>query len=147
MGWNIISGQIVGDWVAKRIRGGYFAERSQAIGLEKNTDLVAGVIYENWNQRSIVCHIAIEERITPTFLGTIFHYPYNVCQVEKIIVPVGADNEGSKRLVEKMGFAEEARIKDACVEGDLIFYTLLRDKCKFLGERYGKKFTLPTDAT
>ncbi|MSQ98136.1 MAG: N-acetyltransferase [Xanthomonadales bacterium] len=143
MGWNIISGHLVGDWVAKRLSGGYFAERSQAIGLEKNADLVAGVIYENWNHRSIMCHIAIEERITPSFLGAIFHYPYIVCEVDKIIAPVADDNEASKRLVEKMGFVEEARIKDAYVSGDMIFYTLTRDNCKYLGERYGQKCPVP----
>ena len=146
MGWSIISGTRVGEWVAKRIDGSYSAGDSIAIGLERHEIVVAGVIYENWNRRSIMCHIAIEQRITPGFLGAIFHYPFSVCKVDKIIVPVGDANEKSKRLVCKMGFEEEARIKDACVDGDMVFYTMLKDKCRFLGESYGKKFTVPASA-
>ena len=147
MGWNITSGAIVGHWVAKRIRGGYFAERSNALGLEKNGELVAGVIYENWNHKSIWCHIAIDGRLTPRYLAAIFDYPFNICQVEKIIVPVGSDNEESIRLVEKMGFAEEGRIKDARPEGDLILFTLARDACRFIGEKHGQRLTIATSGT
>ena len=147
MGWNITSGAIVGHWVAKRIRGGYFAERSNALGLEKNGELVAGVIYENWNHKSIWCHIAIDGRLTPRYLAAIFDYPFNICQVEKIIVPVGSDNEESIRLVEKMGFAEEGRIKDARPEGDLILFTLSRNACRFIGEKHGQRLTIATSGT
>lgn len=147
MGWNITSGAIVGHWVAKRIRGGYFAERSNALGLEKNGELVAGVIYENWNHKSIWCHIAIDGRLTPRYLAAIFDYPFNICQVEKIIVPVGSDNEESIRLVEKMGFTEEGRIKDARPEGDLILFTLSRNACRFIGEKHGQRLTIATSGT
>jgi RimJ/RimL family protein N-acetyltransferase len=117
------------------VRGGYFAERSEAIGLRRG-EIVAGVIYENWNHQSIWCHIAIEGRLTPEYLAAIFDYPFNVCQVKKIIVPVGSDNEDSTRLVIKMGFSKEGRIKDARPEGDLVFWTMRRNDCKYLGDRY-----------
>ena len=131
----------MGQWVAKRIRGGYFEGRSEAIGLKRNGELVAGVIYENWNHKSIWCHIAIEGRLTPEYLAAIFDYPFNTCQVEKIIVPVGSENEESLRLVKKMGFAEEARVKDGMADGDLILFTLAKKDCKYLGGRYGKEST------
>ena len=146
MGWNIVNGERVGAWVARRIRGGSFEERSQAIGLECNGELVAGVIYENFNHKSIWCHIAVEGRMTPTYLAAIFHYPFHTAQVDKIIVPVGSDNEESVRLVEKMGFSQEARIKEARPEGDLILYSLTREACRYLGERYGKRLTIGTRA-
>ena len=69
----------------------------------------------------------------------IFDYPFNVCKVKKIIVPVDATNLKSISLVEKMGFTEEARIKDGMADGDMILYTLAKDDCKYLGERYGKR--------
>lgn len=147
MGWNITSGAHVGQWVAKRIRGGYSAERSNALGLERNGELVAGVIYENWNHKSIWCHIAIDGRLTPRYLAAIFDYPFNICQVEKIIVPVGSDNEESVRLVEKMGFTEEGRIKDARPEGDLILFTLSRNACRFIGEKHGQRLTSTASST
>ena len=142
MVWNIISGQQVGEWVAKRIQGGYFAERSNALGLERDGEIVAGVIYQDWNHKSIVCHIAVDGRLTPAFLAAICDYPFNVCQVDKIIVPVASENANSKDFVEKFGFTEEARIKEAHPDGDIILYTLTRDNCRYLGERYVHRMTV-----
>jgi len=36
-----------------------------------------------------------------------------------------------------MGFVEEARIKDGAPNGDIIFLTLAREKCRFLGVENG----------
>ena len=137
MGWNIISDELVGHWVAERLGSGYFASRSNAIGLVKDDRLIAGVIYENWNGRSIICHIAVEGRLTRRYLGAIFDYAYNVCNVEKIIVPVESHNLKSVKLIKNMGFTEEGRIKDCQPEGDTILYTMTKGNCRFLGDRYG----------
>lgn len=137
----ITSDHSAGHWVARRTFGGYFEEKSRSLGLKKDGEFVAGVIYENFNRRSIMCHIAITGRMTPFFLFAIFDYPFNVCNVEKIIVPVTSNNLESLKLVKKMGFAEEARLKDADPRGDIILLTMLKKDCRFLGERYGKKNT------
>ena len=139
MGRYIRKGPAIGHWVAKRVEGGYFEERSEAIGLCKDGEIVAGVIYENWNRKSIWCHIAIEGRMTSAYLAAIFDYPFNVCQVDKIIVPVGSENDESLRLVKKMGFVEEGRIKDGRPDGDIVFLTLARDSCRYTGERYAER--------
>ena len=147
LGWHIVSGDAVGEWVAARVDGHYSKEIATAIGLERDGNIIAGVIYENWNRRSIVCHIAVEGRLTPGFIAAIFDYPFNVCAVEKVISPVGSGNTKSQRLATSMGYVEEARIKDAHPDGDLILYTLKRSDCRFLGENYGKKRTKPTTST
>jgi RimJ/RimL family protein N-acetyltransferase len=97
-----------------------------AIGLMKDNKLIAGVIYENWNRRSIMCHIAVEGRLTRLYVGAIFNYAFNVCNVEKIIVPVESHNLKSIKLIENMGFTEEARIVDGSQDGDIIFLTMTR---------------------
>ena len=144
MCFEITSDHLAGHWTAEQIEGGYFEARCRSIGLKKDGKFVAGVIYENWNRRSITCHIAISGRLTPRYLWAIFDYPFRVCDVKKIIVPVDATNSKSVKLVEKMGFTEEARIKDGMASGDLILYTLAKNDCKYLGERYGKSSTSRT---
>jgi RimJ/RimL family protein N-acetyltransferase len=84
--------------------------------------------------------------LTPRYLAVIFDYPFVVCDVKKIIVPVDATNSKSIVLVEKMCFTEEARIKDGMADGDLIIYTLAKENCKYLGERYGKENRITTNA-
>jgi hypothetical protein len=137
MGWHIVDGPQVGHWVAKQTEGAYFAEKSQAIGLNRDGETVAGVIYENWNGRSIVCHIAFLGRLTPLFLYTVFKYPFITCNVLKIIAPITSTNDKALKVVQKMGFVEEARITNAGPTGDIVFMTLARESCRFLGGRYG----------
>jgi hypothetical protein len=36
-----------------------------------------------------------------------------------------------------MGFVEEARVKDAAPDGDIIFLTLAQENCRFLGVNNG----------
>lgn len=137
MGWNIVQGAEIGAWVAERIDGCYHSETSSAIGLQKDGKTIAGVIYENWNKASIFCHIAIEGRLTKEYLKAIFDYPFNVCKVKKIIVPVVSNHHKSIKLVKNMGFEEEARIAEGAEGGDIIFLTLTKENCRFLGVRYG----------
>ncbi len=138
MGRNIVSGPIVGRWVAERINGAFSSETSTAIGLQKeDSEIVAGVIYENWNKRSIVAHMAVTGRLTRAFLGVIFRYAYEQCGVNKVILPVSSENEKSNNFVKRLGFTEEARIRDADPQGDIVIYSLEKSACRFLGENYG----------
>ena len=133
MGWNIVQGDSVGAWVAQQTTGSYHYNAT-AIGLEREGQVVAGVIYESFMDTTITCHIAIAGRVNKKFLRAIFDYPFRVCNVDKIIAPVIADNDKSIKLVKNMGFTEEARIKRS--NGDMIFFTMLKDNCKFLGDKY-----------
>lgn len=147
MGWHITTGDKVGEWVCDQTGGGYHHARSNAIGLEKDGEMVAGVVYENWNGRSIVCHIAVQGRMTPAYLAAIYDYPFNVCGVDKIIAPVSSGNGKAMKLVGKMGFTEEARIHNADTAGDIVFLTMARESCRFLEGRYGQKITETTSGT
>ena len=141
MGWGIEHGTHIGRWTAERLDTGYFAERSQAIGLIRDGVIVAGIIYENFNGKSLMAHIVIEGKINKTYLHAIYDYAFNVCGVDKAIVPVQSSNLKSMRLVENMGFSEEARIKDSCPTGDILLYTMKKTDCRFLETRYGQKHT------
>jgi len=123
---------MIGHWVAKNVDGKYHAELSNAIGLVRNDEIVAGVIYENYNGRSLMVHIAITGRLTPTFLKEIFKYPFETCGVNKIIATVSSVNVKSIKLVENMGFTEEGRIRDAAPDGDIILYTMSDKDCRFI---------------
>jgi len=143
MGWGLIHGGEAGIWVAQRVKGAYFAARSSALGYAIDGEITAGVIYENYNAASVVAHIAVEgKRMSPYFVWAIFDYPFRVCGVAKIICPVGEGNTASRSLAGRMGFHEECRLAGAHPDGDLIFYTLARQDCRFLGGRYGQKFTI-----
>jgi RimJ/RimL family protein N-acetyltransferase len=137
MGRRIISGPEVGYWVAGKMGSSFSPETATAIGLEKDGNIIAGVMYENWNGKSITAHMAVDAPITRSFLGAIFKYAYDKCAVEKVILPVSSGNQKSNKFVKNLGFNEEARIADAAPDGDIVLYTMKKDNCKFLGEQYG----------
>ena len=111
-----------------------------AIGLEKDGELVAGTVYEMWNGKSVVCHITWDQ-ITPAYLAAVYDYPYNVANVDKIIGPISSNHTRALKLVTKMGFSEEARIKNAAPDGDIVFMTQTPERCRYLEPRYGQKIT------
>lgn len=126
----------VGEWVASKMKGSFHADSSVCIGLLRGDAPVAGVIYENWNGASLVCHVAAT-RLTPRYLAAIFHYPFCVCGAVKIIAPVAETNTACRALVEHMGFTEEGRLGDAAQDGSaMLLYTLHRDACRYLSARY-----------
>lgn len=134
---NIVSGPTVGRWVAEQTNGSFSETTSTAIGLQKETgEIIAGVMYENWNKRSMVAHMAVRGRLTRAFIGAIFRYAYEFCGVNKVILPVPSTNTKSVNFVQHLGFSEEGRIADAAPDGDLVIYTLEKSKCRFLGEKY-----------
>ena len=129
---EVILGQddAVGGFVARMNGGEWTPMRGRAIGLAENGNLIAGVIYENFNHRSVVTHIAaIQDRrwMTREFLWAIFAYPFNQLGVQKLIAPVGPANVRSRRFISNLGFVLETALKDAHPDGDLLFYTMSRD--------------------
>ena len=141
MGWRIVNGPEVGFWVVSHTDGAFWPERSVAIGLERDGELVAGTIFENWNGRSVVCHISWQ-RVTPAYVAAVYDYAYNVAGVDKIIGPISSNHTRALKLVSKMGFSEEARIKDAAHDsGDIVLMTQTPERCRYLEPRYGQKIT------
>jgi hypothetical protein len=84
-------------------------------------------------------HIAIDGTMSKEFLAVIFDYPFVQLGVNKLIGLTNSSNENAIRFNHKLGFVEEARIKDAFPDGDMVFLIMTKDKCRFRGERYGKR--------
>ena len=130
---------IVGPWVAQRCNAIFTPDNSSTIGWVKDGRITAGVWYEDYNQVSVTTHIAVEEPLTRRYLHTIFHYPFEQLGVQNIIAPVISDNELSIDFVKKLGFEEKARLLDVFPSGDLLFFVMTKDKCRYIGEKYGKR--------
>jgi len=130
---------VVGPWVASRCNAIFTPDNSSTIGWVKDGRIVAGVWYEDYNQVSVTTHIAVEEPLTRRYLNVIFDYPFKQLGVQNIIAPVISDNDLSIKFVKKLGFEEKARLLDVFPTGDLLFFVMTKDKCRYIGERYGKR--------
>lgn len=132
VGWYIASGAEIWNWVAERTGGKFKPHNSQAIGLVRKDKIVAGAVFENYNGKSIMFHLAIEGRLTPAFLFALFRYPFVTCNVDKLLATILSTNVKSIKLAKNFGFIEEAKIKDAHPDGDILFFTMLKNDCRFI---------------
>lgn len=133
-----LDAEIVGPWVATRTGGTWSPGRGTAIGkLDDQGNLIAGVLYEDWNGANIMCHIAGEGNwASRRFLNVIFDYPFNRLKVRRITVPVGSTNIKSIHLVTRMGFALESTLAQAIPSGNLLLYRMFRSECQYLRGKY-----------
>lgn len=129
---------LIGPWLAKELDMVWTPENSTTIGWVENGEVVNGVWYEDFNGKSVTCHIVFKKPLNRTFLAIIFDYPFIQLGVDKIIGPVKSDNQKAIDFDKKLGFKEEARLLDAFPDADLIFFVMNKEECRFLGERYGK---------
>lgn len=136
----------VGAWVCAQIGGTYTGVDSASIGLEEDGEIIAGVMFDHWNGRSIAMHVAAKSDkkwMTRGYLRFCFWYPFEQLKVKKIIGLVDESNKAARKFDENLGFALEARIKDACIGGDLLIYSMTKERCRFLERRYGNKTGTP----
>ncbi len=132
---NLILGQPVIDWVTKIVNPyGHFGD-ANGIGWQKDGQIVAGVIYRDYNGPNVVCDIASDGSkrwMTKQYLHTIFDYPYNQMKCDRITVCVGEGNLDSRRFCEHLGFTLEARLSKAHPTGDLLVMRLFKRDCRWI---------------
>ena len=116
---------------------------TKCLGLERDGELIAGVLYEGFNGRNVWMHVAAkpgEQWMTKSYLRYCFHYPFNEMGVDRVSGYVHEDNLAARRLDEHLGFELETRLRGAAPNGgDVLLYVMWRDKCRFLRGEHGQE--------
>lgn len=122
----------VGPWVCARTGGEYSG--GTTIGMERGGELIAGVLFDNWNGRSMAMHVAGEGThwLTRTYLRVAFTYAFKQMKATKLLGLVDASNDAARRFDEHLGFRLEARVADAAPRGDLLIYSMTAAQCRYL---------------
>lgn len=129
-------------WVACRVLDDKTSEFHgySAIGLEREGDLVAGIVYDYHTGPSVNASIASDGSrhwMTPEYLAAIFCYPFQQLGCNRITVFVRTDNKDSQRFVKHLGFKQEGLLRAACTDGtDAIVYGILKSECRFIEGKY-----------
>lgn len=130
----------IGPWVSERTGGKYYPGSGQAIGVERDGEIYAGVLYDQSFGRSVCMHVATSgpSWLTKGFLRMVFDYPFNQLKVNKVIGLVDETNAAAIRFDRHLGFIEEGRLKDAGRFGDLLLLTMTREQCRWIqGDSHG----------
>ena len=127
--------RFVADRVGERELFGY-----AAIGLERDGELVAGVLFEQHNGPNVMMHVASDGSrhwMTPAYMSACFRYPFLQLGVNRISGLVRADNADAQRFDERLGFVREGIIRRGAADGvDLLLYGMLREECRYLDGKY-----------
>jgi RimJ/RimL family protein N-acetyltransferase len=109
---------------------------SQAIGLERDGELVAGVVYEGYNGHNVWMHVAAEPSkrwMTKEYLRACFLYPFLQLKCSRVSGFVEAWNMDARKFDEHLGFKQEATLKGAASDGgDVILYVMRREECRYV---------------
>jgi RimJ/RimL family protein N-acetyltransferase len=127
--------RFVADKVGEKELFGY-----SAIGLERDGDLVAGVLYEQHNGPNVMMHVASDGSrhwMTPAYMAACFRYPFLQLKVNRVSGLVRADNPDAQRFDEALGFKKEGVLREAAADGtDLFLYGMLKRECRYLDGKY-----------
>lgn len=108
----------------------------KGLGLEREGELVAGVIYEGWNGVNIWMHVAAEPGkrwMTKEYLRYCFYYPFVELGCKRVSGYVEASNEVARKFDEHLGFKQEAVLNGAATDGgDVILYVMRREDCRYV---------------
>jgi RimJ/RimL family protein N-acetyltransferase len=113
-----------------------FTSGSQAIGLTKDDELIAGVIFENFNKFNVWMHVAAlpgSNWLTRAYLRACFAYAFVQLGCKRVSGYVEAWNSQARRFDEHLGFRQEA-ILEGCASdgGDVILYVMWKKDCRYV---------------
>lgn len=126
----------------------YNEGKDHCVARVKDGKLLGGVIFQGYTGASVELHVAgFHPRwLTRDFLWVAFAYPFIQLNCKKIIGRVVESNRRALEFDLKLGFTEEARVKDVYPDsGDLIILTMRREQCRWLNLSPRERFWEHTD--
>jgi RimJ/RimL family protein N-acetyltransferase len=123
-------------WVGEKIDEDSFGP-ANAIGVEEDGKLIAGVVYNIYNGPSVCMHVAAEPGkiwLSKKSLFAFFAYPFIQLGCNRVTGLVRVDNIEARRFDEHLGFVQEGVIRKGATDGtDMILYGMLKEECRWLG--------------
>lgn len=104
------------------------------ISRTKSDVLLGGVILNGYTGTSMTAHIAgFDPRwVSQDMIWVVFNYIFVQLKCNKLFGQVAATNSKALEFDRKLGFKEEARIKEVFPDGDLIVLAMKKEDCRWL---------------
>ena len=105
---------------------------SQAIGFEDDGEIVAGIIYHNWEPEAGVIEMSAasirRDWLTRARLSVIFGYPFGQLNCRLVVARIGEHNARARRIWRSLGAREYAIPELRSPQEAEIIYTLTADQ-------------------
>lgn len=122
-------------WACERIGVASFRRDAYTIGLERDGELVAVVVFEDFSECDASIHIASDGTgrwMNKELLIKTFAYPFIQLGLRRLTGRVPAKNKVALRFDENLGFVQEGICKHALKDDDLVILGLLKENCRFI---------------
>jgi len=129
---------LVGPWVFRRVNKTWAPEGREAIGLVRGKEVVGGVVFEDWNLKSVSAHMAWgDASVSPRrLIKAIFHYAFIDLGADKVIGCVNSANKAALKTDLRLGFRHEAVIEGVFHDGELVMVGMERRDCPWIPRQF-----------
>lgn len=129
-------------WAKERIGVSSFRKDAHAIGLERDGELVAVVVFDCFGEFDANMHVASDGTrrwLSRGFLTAAFAYPFIQLGLARVTGLVPESNSAALEFDLHIGFDFEGRHPKALPNGEaLISLGLLKENCRWIPEEYRK---------
>lgn len=126
-------------WAAKRIGVRRFRPDAYTIGLEREGEIVAVVVFDTFYDTDCQMHIASDGTrawMNKSLLLAAFAFPFVQLGLKRLTGMVPESNTEALAFDEHIGFVREGYHPDAADDGAMVSLGLLRRNCRFIPERF-----------
>lgn len=124
-------------WAEERIGAGHFRRDAYCIGLEKDGELVAVVVFDSFSSVDCNMHIASDGTrawMNKALLLSAFAYPFTQLGLRRVTGVVPAKNEQAIAFDQHLGFEREGYCHHALPDDDIVILGMLRENCRFINK-------------
>lgn len=123
-----------GMQIAAKAGSIYNAAVDKCVARIEKGELYGGVIFSGYTGASMNIHMAgfRPNWCNRDMVWVAFHYPFVQLGVKKLFGQVGLHKPEVIAIDRRLGFKQEAIIKDVYPEGDMILLSMYREDCKWL---------------
>lgn len=121
-------------WAQERM-GMPFKFDAHCIGIEREGELSAVVVYDNFGEVDCNIHVVSDGSgswLTKNLLSAVFVYPFVQLGLNRVTALVPAKNTEALSFDLHLGFVREGYHPKALPDDDLISLGMLRENCRFL---------------
>jgi RimJ/RimL family protein N-acetyltransferase len=126
--------RFVSGWVGRKVGIDDFGP-CVALGVERDQELVAGIVYNNLREANIEATIASStpKWCTRSVLRAIFWYPFEQLGVGRLTAITELENDHVRTFLSRLGFQQEGIMRRGFRTGaDAAVYGMLREECRWL---------------
>jgi RimJ/RimL family protein N-acetyltransferase len=120
--------RFVAEMVEQKAHWGGF----NAIGVERDGEIVAGIVVNNYNGANATVHIGVKGVLPRDFLRVCFDYLFNGMKLNRVTGLVPSSNAKALQFDRHIGFEDEFVMPRAHPDGDMHVLVMYREKCRWI---------------